>query len=192
MSDPTTMALSMDEIALAVIGDVFDWRQRFGDEAKTHLWTMRMPDTADRMSGLMIQHLHMVYGTRSDYGRDAIWYFTYFHYKKNQMHDPEIASLLAQSKAAGNAAWTAKIRRQIRTHCDDMHDSLLDAFCDGNLEECYRQIEQFWAVVAEIPNLWVREKYLAAVENSALLRTVTGTLKRMGYKVDGKLLVMYT
>lgn len=185
-------AHEMDKIVLGVIGEVFDWRPRFGDEAKTHLLSIRVPESAHRVISLMLQEFHMVYGTQSDLCRDAVWFFAYFLYTLNKSGNQEVRHILDQAKAAGDARYTANLRRQIRQHLNDLHDSLLDAFADGHLEECHRQVEQFWGAVGNNPNPWVREKYLAAASGSALLKAVCGTLKRFGYRLDTAIVIMYT
>lgn len=170
----------------------YDWRPRLSDESKTHLFSMRLDELSDRLGTLIVGRVPWLYPTKSDLGRDAFYYLCRFVYEKYCEKDEEIESLIRQIDAAGNAHYTATLRERVRTHTDDLTDSLTDALADNALEECHRQIEQFWRAVRDIHNDWVRHKFIDASMGSPTVRAVVKTLVRYGYAVDTDCVLQYT
>lgn len=166
------------------VGEVFDWRPKWGTDVKTSLFGVRLPDQAIRAMELVLEPLKFMYATKSDLARDAVWFWCMALYNKVKSGDNELEALLRNAKAAGDARWTANLRREVWQHTTDLHNSLLDALLDGQFEECNRQVAQFWDSVSHMSNDWQREKYLRAVHGSALLRSVVRLLRTRGYKLD--------
>lgn len=190
-SDPLNQIMTQPD-PIKYLGEVFDWRSRDDDQPKTHLISFRVSEELHRMMSLRIQKLSMVYGTDSDYVRDAVWYFTDFHQRLDAIPNAEIASLLTNAEVAGNAHYTAKIRQDIKRFTDDVQNSLIDVLCDGNLEECHRQVSQFWHAISGQPNAWIQDKFIAATRVNKTIRMAIWVLKKSGYTLDAECAMLYT
>lgn len=174
------------------VGEFFDWRPKFGDEPKTHVHAVRTTDTADRLLNATQQKYQYIYPTKADIIRDAIWLLCAYLYHRSKSPDPEISSLLRVAQAAGNAKYTAELRERIAQHTHDVQDSIVDALCDGNLEECHRQIVQFWDAVSSIPDDWIRDKFLTAARDCSTIGSVVRILHTYGYAIDADCVAQLT
>lgn len=168
--------------------NIRDWRSQCPDDPKSSLVQARIPDRmVHTVDALLSRARGYAWSNRSDFIREALWYYIRGVTSALRVRDETIASLVAEQELAGRAAFAAGRRVQLDQSIHDCREYLTDLLNADDLPEASRFLVDLVVRVRSIRLRAWREQWFRDITNLPILQITVRLLASAHYDIPPEL-----
>lgn len=171
VASPATTSVPVAYDALRV-ADFIDFRASFdpGDLSNGITLAVRLPEDMARLADRLVHREDIPYATKSDLLREALFTFMKALIDRLRIHDPELISLMAETKTRAQARFAVDRHDAWKEMRENLEIQLLFWLDRGEVQECGRSIQAFWDEGRKIPHTAWRAHVCAILRDHPLVR----------------------
>lgn len=163
---------------------VTDLRPHFTGDLKGVLVSLRVPENMARLIDILLAQEGIPHENRSDFFRDAGYYYALALVQMLQLKHPVIQSLLFQERLQADARYLADEQERLNAAARDMHDYLVGLIEQAALDEIRRALELYYKTAGEISLQHWRDAYIRTMDGLGAVQACKALLAAAGIPVS--------